>query len=179
MHNAIENLEGSLSKNIDRKVQDARARLGELVNQWIFTLKAEGLSANATIESEFKYKFGTEKYTDMDGSLRIRTVLAFHAALFEYGLEKDVNHPKILILDTPKQQELKPKHLQAYFKKLRTLCNQYSNAQVIFSSSELKFKETDNDKVWKPNYLGAKYPMYLGIDGTELSNEKLKVHPKK
>lgn len=168
-HQKIEDLETSVSKSIDVKVQSARSKLSSLINDWIKTLEATGLSANATIEPEFKYKFGSEKYTDLDGSLRTRAVLAFHAALFQYGLENDVNHPRILILDTPKQQELKTDDLQEFFKKLKVLCDQYSEAQVVFSSSEFQFTPTDQDRVWTPNFPGEKHPMYLGVSGTELN----------
>ena len=166
LHTAIEALAGSASRSEDGRIRQARDDLTLLINQWVDTLKATGLQANAAIDPDFNYSFGNERYTALDGSLRTRAVLAFHAALFEYGLNNDTNHPRLLVLDTPKQQELKADHLQAYIQKLRDLCDRHSSAQVVFSSSEFEFDQTDKDEIWLPAFPGENHNMYLGVEGT-------------
>lgn len=162
-YSKIENLENNLSSSSDKKIAIVQNGLSRKINEWIKTLETTGISENASIESGFKYKFGNESYTDLDGSLRIRAVLAFHAALFEYCLENNLYHPRILILDTPKQQELNTNNLKDYFDKLKRLCEKFPDIQVVFSSSEYDFIGDLHDEIWEPSFIGEKHPMYLGV----------------
>jgi hypothetical protein len=121
----------------------------------------------------------------LDGSARIRAVLAFHTAVFELALETGENHPGLLILDTPKQQEFKTEDFRDYFKALRELIGKYPESQMVFSSSEFDFEPTVADMVWDPSYPGEDHEMYLGqkklitapndeIDGTIASPQSSK-----
>lgn len=164
----IEDLEETKKAAKEKAVKEARRILGSKVNEWKDSLHLTAVDGDAVFEAGFDYKFGTEKYKQLDGSARTRAVLAFHAALLELALEKG-NHPKIFILDTPKQQELKTNDLKDYFDRLRVLSNKYPDLQIIFSSSEFNFVPTDNDRIWEPEYPGEEHPMYLGVAGTEIT----------
>lgn len=162
-HTTIEDLEDSKTKKREEDVKLAHSELATETNTWLETLKTTGISGNVHFENGFKYMIGNEKYSALDGSARIRSVLAFHAALFRLSIEKKGNLPKFLVLDTPKQQELKTNDLKEYFIKLRELLNTYEDVQIVFSSSEFDFIKTKDDVVWEPDFDGDKHPMYLGV----------------
>ncbi len=166
-HTRITELEDESGTKRDKSVKEALASLSTKTAEWAETLKISA-TGTPTFGTGFKYKFGEEEYKAFEGSERIRAVLAFHAAFLELALERGGNHPALLVLDTPKQQELKTNDLKDYFKKLRKLTVQYPQVQVVFSSSEFDFKVGPQDVMWKPNYPGEKHPMYLGVAGSEL-----------
>ncbi|HHT9708239.1 TPA: hypothetical protein ACT9BD_003064, partial [Legionella pneumophila] len=161
-HFKIDNLTNDLATVTDKKIIEVQLELGKKINEWLQTLETTGITGNAHIESGFKFQFGNEDYTRLDGSLRIRAILAFHAALFEYCLENALYHPRILILDTPKQQELDMTNLKDYFNKLKQLCVKFKDAQIVFSSSEYDFVGDSFDEIWKPSFIENNNEMYLG-----------------
>ncbi|HEK0905527.1 hypothetical protein C1882_01815 [Pseudomonas sp. FW305-E2] len=140
-----------------------RLRLSQAMTKWLDTLHARNVSNQIKIDSNLKPMMGDEKLEIFKGSSKTRTVLAFHAALFEICLE-DKNSPfRILILDTPKQQDIPDIHLSDYIEELKSLASK-NNAQVIFSTSSYRYQiDPATDKEWLPKFGNGEDAMYLGI----------------
>ncbi|WP_313455532.1 hypothetical protein [Pseudomonas sp.] len=140
-----------------------RLRLSQAMTKWLDTLHARNVSNQIKIDSNLKPTMGDEKLEIFKGSSKTRTVLAFHAALFEICLE-DKNSPfRVLILDTPKQQDIPDIHLSDYIEELKLLASK-NNAQVIFSTSSYRYQiDSTTDKEWLPTFGDGEDAMYLGL----------------
>lgn len=139
-----------------------RLRLSEGMTKWLGILYARNIPQSVTTDSYLKPAMGNERLDIFKGSSKTRTVLAYHAALFEICLS-DLSSPfRMLILDTPKQQDIPNEHFDSYVQALRTLAANY-NGQVIFSTSSYRYavaEETDEE--WLPSLIATDDPMYLG-----------------
>jgi hypothetical protein len=136
--------------------------LAEKMADWLDTLSSKNISRDIRIDSDLKPVLGTEKIGIIKGSSKARTVLAFHAALFEI-CTSDQNSPfRTLIFDTPRQQEIHSEDLDAYFKRLKLIAMQ-NNAQIVFSTTSYRFEiDPKLDAEWLPRFGGFEQPMYLG-----------------
>jgi hypothetical protein len=139
-----------------------KRNLAEKMADWLDTLKSKNISREIRIDSDLKPVLGTEKLGIIKGSSKARTVLAFHAALFEI-CTSDPNSPfRTLIFDTPRQQEIHSEDLDAYFKRLKLIATQ-NDAQIVFSTTSYRFEiDPDLDAEWLPRFGGFEQPMYLG-----------------
>lgn len=136
--------------------------LAEKMAEWLDTLKSKNISRDIRIDTDFKPVLGTEKLGIIKGSSKARTVLAFHAALFEI-CTADPNSPfRTLIFDTPRQQEIHAEDLDDYFKRLKLIATK-NDAQIVFSTTSYRFDIDPNlDTEWLPRFGGFEQPMYLG-----------------
>lgn len=140
-----------------------RRRLSQAMTKWLDTLHARNVSNQIKIDYNLKPTMGDEKLEIFKGSSKTRTVLAFHAALFEICLEDKSSPFRLLILDTPKQQDIPDIHLSDYIEELKSLASK-NNAQVIFSTSSYRYQiEPTTDKEWLPTFGDGEDAMYLGL----------------
>lgn len=96
---------------------------------------------------------GDERLDILKGSSKARTVLAYHAALFEIYLSDPSFPVRMLILDTPKQQDIPNEHLNSYVQALRTLAAE-NNGQVIFTTSSHRYVvDGQTDEEWLPSLI--------------------------
>ncbi|MBC3385676.1 hypothetical protein HU767_16680 [Pseudomonas sp. SWRI179] len=139
-----------------------KRNLAEKMADWLNTLNSKNISRDIRIDSDLKPVLGTEKIGIIKGSSKARTVLAFHAALFEI-CTSDLSSPfRTLIFDTPRQQEIHSEDLDAYFKRLKLIATQ-NDAQIVFSTTSYRFEIDPNlDAEWLPQFGGFEQPMYLG-----------------
>lgn len=150
-----------------------RIELGQKMAEWLDVLNSKNISRDIRIDSELKPILGTEKLGIIKGSSKARTVLAFHAALFELCTNNPTSPFRVLVFDTPRQQEIHWEDLDAYIQALKSVAVR-NNAQVIFSTTSYRYViDTKTDKEWLPEFAGAEQPMYLGkvgqdpMEGTE------------
>lgn len=163
IHKEIDDLEGASRASASAAVKEIRDRLSSCISRWLDILETKNLHGNPSIDANFSLSIGDEKYTDFLGSTRIRIVLAFRAAMLEVASEIDSeSNLGLLILDTPKQQEIDEKDLRNYFIKLEELAKRYKNIQIVFSSTEYTQNISDDDSLWLPTYEGKEQLMYLG-----------------
>lgn len=149
----------------DNDFKRLRLTLRELTVKWMQTLVTQNVSTNVDIDLNLRFTFGGETIETIGSggtsSTTIRLVLAIHAALFEAYLSDKSRPFRILILDTPKQEELHTADLAQYLRELEKMC-EANNAQLVFSSTEYDHPTGPKDKRWLPEYHGPDKPMYLG-----------------
>jgi hypothetical protein len=139
-----------------------RLRLSEGMTKWLGILHARTIPQLVTVDSYLKPTMGEEKLDIFKGSSKTRTVLAYHAALFEICLIDPLSPFRVLILDTPKQQDIPNEHLDSYVQELRTVAAKH-NGQVIFSTSSYRYTPDEKtDEEWLPGFVTSGEPMYLG-----------------
>jgi len=88
-------------------------------------------------------------------------VLAYHAALFSILTAKVSDGFRVLIFDTPRQQELHNEDLDDYMKELKKLAANH-NVQIIFSTTSYRYELSKGDTEWTPTFNNFQQPMYLG-----------------
>jgi hypothetical protein len=151
---------------LDLPFSKFKVTLKEKVVRWLDVLMTPNVSHNVTIENDFSIGFCGESIDVIKGSIKIRIVLAIHAALYELYLE-DITHPfRFLVFYTPRQHEIHTDDLLHCFEELRRVTAP-RNGQVIVSSTEFRFPCTDADKEWLPLYQGPEQAMYLGAIGPD------------
>ena len=168
-------LENSLQTSREQSpdILEFRIELGQKMAEWLDILNSKNISRDILIDSELKPILGTEKLGIIKGSSKARTVLAFHAALFELCTNNQNSPFRVLIFDTPRQQEIHWEDLDAYIQALKSVAVR-NKAQVIFSTTSYKYEiDTKTDIEWLPKFAGDEQPMYLGkigqapIEGSE------------
>jgi hypothetical protein len=134
---------------VDLRLTELRTKLRKSFISWLAELNTSNVSYDVSFRDDFEPVLGEETVRQLSGSTGSRTVLAFHAALFELIAP---SHPfNVLILDAPKQHETENVDLVPYFSKLKKICAQY-NVQVIFSATEYRYEGDERDKEWSPKY---------------------------
>ncbi|SDU32685.1 coiled-coil domain-containing protein [Pseudomonas yamanorum] len=160
-------LEDSLQSSREQSPDILRFRieLGQKMAEWLDVLNSKNISRDIRIDSDLKPILGTEKLGIIKGSSKARTVLAFHAALFELCTSDPLSPFRVLVFDTPRQQEIHWEDLDAYIKALKGVALR-NNAQVIFSTTSYQYEiDIKTDKEWLPKFAGAEQAMYLGKVG--------------
>lgn len=139
-----------------------RLGLSEAMTRWLEILHARKVPKQIKIDSGLKPLMGEEKLDIFKGSSKARTVLAYHAALFEICLKNPSSPFRVLILDTPKQQDIPDVHLSPFILELKKIAAT-NNAQVIFSTSSYRYEVRDESDVeWLPEFGDGTDQMYLG-----------------
>lgn len=161
------NLEDSLKPSREQSpdILKFRIDLSQKMAEWLDILNSKNISRDIRIDSDLKPILGTEKLGIIKGSSKARTVLAFHAALFELCTNNPESPFRVLVFDTPRQQEIHWEDLDAYIRALKSVALR-NNAQVIFSTTSYQYKidpQTDNE--WLPQFAGVEQAMYLGKVG--------------
>lgn len=154
----------SLGTNRDQspEVLKFRLDLSEKMADWLDILNSKNISRSIRVDNDLKPVLGTEKLAIIKGSSKARTVLAFHAALFEICTSNSNSPFRTLIFDTPRQQEIHSEDLDAYIKALKKIAIQ-NNAQIIFSTTSYRYQiDPATDQEWLPRFDGFEQPMYLG-----------------
>ena len=159
IQDSIEALSTTGRSDVDFNKLKLRLRL--LMVKWMDILETLNVSRNIEIDRDLRFSFDGEGLDLFSGSTKIRLVLAIHAALFEEYLSGPGRPFRFIILDTPKQQELRTADLAKYLHKLEEICRA-KDAQIILSSTEYKHPTGEDDELWLPNYEGPDHPMYLG-----------------
>jgi len=136
-----------------------RADLRQSFLDWMDGLHTSNVSRDVSFTNDFLPVLGKETIAQLKGSTKVRTVLAFHAALLELSASNSSPF-SFLILDTPKQHEIHNDDLDKYFRSVKELCIE-SNVQLIFSSTEYEYSGDESDTTWRPQYPGEEQLMFL------------------
>lgn len=139
----------------------ARNEFRELIIKWLDVLKATSISREVHIGPDFLPTFGNEVLSQFDGSTRVRVVLAVHAAFFEMYIKDPAREFRVMILDTPKQQELHTQDLSRYIDSLVEVAGK-GGAQLVFSTTEYHYPCSELDNEWRAEFEGPEQMMYLG-----------------
>lgn len=78
---------------------------------------------------------------DSSASDFIRCIWAYTLALFETSITYDANHPKLLIFDEPKQQDMSKDSFRSFVKELSQVTNQQVILFASFENSDSSFIE--------------------------------------
>lgn len=158
----------SATSRSDVEFNKLKLRIRILMVKWMDILETLNVSRNIEIDRDLRFSFNGEGLDLFSGSTKIRLVLAIHAALFEEYLSGPGRPFRFIILDTPKQQELRTADLAKYLHKLEEICLA-NDGQIILSSTEYKHPTGEDDQVWLPEYEGPDHPMYLGLKTQRLN----------
>jgi hypothetical protein len=158
---ALEKYESFQSVRSDSsEIVRIKADLRRSFLNWLDRLHTpNNVSRDITFRNDFEPVMGNERISQLSGSTKVRTVLAFHAALIEILVEAK-SPIKILVLDTPKQHEINNDDLDRYFKALKIICER-GGIQVVFSTTEYKYLGDQFDTTWSPQYEGEEQKMFL------------------
>ncbi len=159
----VADLKPTGTRRADVKALDARKMLADSMQTWLGILNTKNIRGATLFDERFRLLIGDELFTETSsysGSTRTRIVLAYHAALLEVALEMDGEHPPLLLLDAPKQQELHIEDLWAYVEGLRALAARRGGLQLVMTSTDEPGELRDGDVVWRPAYSGGAY--FLG-----------------
>lgn len=154
----------SLGKSREQSADVVKFKLvlAEKMSYWLGILNSKNISREIRIDSDLKPVLGNEKLGIIKGSSKARTVLAFHAALFEICTSNPNSPFRTLIFDTPRQQEIHAEDLDAYIVQLKAIAVE-NNAQIVFSTTSYRYEiDPDLDAEWLPRFGGFEQPMYLG-----------------
>ncbi len=148
---------------------EVRGELTKLFQGWLEILNAENIPQPVYFDDELNLILGKEKFTEdssTSGSTRTRVVLAFHAAVLETSLRIQGSHPRILIMDTPKQNELHDDDLKRYVEQFQRLPERYGlPLQLFIAATEESFassSELENVERFRPPFEHAGKPRFLG-----------------
>jgi hypothetical protein len=145
-------------------LEAARASYQTLAKKWLSILHTDAPAP--LVSDEFKVQLGADTFAEdssHSGSTRTRIVLGLHAAMFETSLSVKGNHPRVLLLDAPKQQEIAEKDLVAFVEALRALRDEYRvKLQVVLAVVHMELDLHPTDIEWKPPFVMDDEPRYLG-----------------
>ncbi len=145
-------------------LEAARASYQTLAKKWLSILHTDAPAP--LVSDEFKVQLGADTFAEdspHSGSTRTRIVLGLHAAMFETSLSVKGHHPRVLLLDAPKQQEIAEKDLVAFVEALRALRDEYRvKLQVVLAVVHLDLDLHPTDIEWKPPFVMDDEPRYLG-----------------
>lgn len=153
------NISTSTKESFTKVQKDAK----EIFDKWLKILNTPNLTSS-DIDNTFRpyineSKFNRKSYPE--GSTRTRIVLAYVITLLEVSILNHGNHPRFLILDTPRQHELEGIDLKRYFRELKKLTNE-NEFQIILACTHEIFKMDENDLIYKPRFLFGDKLRYLG-----------------
>ncbi len=148
------------------RVLDARSALAGAARRWLAVLRTPNTALDVTWDEDFRFVVDGEvfkKGSGHSGSTRARFVLAYHAALVEASLKTNGQHPRVLILDAPRQQELSAEDLRDFvveFKKMISTTD--PPIQLVYSATDIEVVPAGIDETWAPTFQGPKSPHFLG-----------------
>lgn len=137
-----------------------KSELRQALIKWFDTINISNVSYDIAFKDDFTPELGVESISQLKGSTRTKAILAYHAAIIELVVQYSKTRFKLLILDTPKQQEISNEDLGKYFSALKVICAEH-DFQIIFSTTEYHYTGDSNDVEWNPKYPGKKHLMFL------------------
>ncbi len=98
------------------------------------------------------------------GSTRTRIVLALHAAMVEASLLMEGCHPRLLVLDAPRQHELSAADLRAFIERFHATAKKASPpVQLVFSATDPEIVPKGRiDSLWEAPFTFNNEPRFLG-----------------
>lgn len=149
------------------RILDARQHLVDTFKDWLLALRTPNVPAEVEFDEELRLVVSGEKFSSKSshsGSTRTRIVLAYHAAMVETSLRMNGKHPRLLVLDAPRQHELSAEDLRAYIARFHKMSSKLEEpVQLVFSATDPEVVPKDSiDKVWEPPFDFDGEPRFLG-----------------
>jgi hypothetical protein len=149
------------------RLLDARTLLAQKFSEWLVTLRTPNVSPSSMLDDELHLFVSGERLypqSSHSGSTRTRIVLAFHAAVLETSVELNGSHPRLLVLDAPRQHELSAADLRSFVDRFYSLFSVEGRlVQLILSASDSDVVSPDRaDVIWTPSFDLGDGLHYLG-----------------
>ncbi len=153
----------------DARLLDCRALLAKTMLEWLTVLNTQNLPREVHFDDEVRLQIGGRPFSPgtASGSTRTRVILSYHAAVVETSLRLGGNHPRFLILDAPKQQELHARDLANFVAKFYALSKAHGNAMqlVIGATDPAIVPNGCADAIWQPQFGAKAQPRFLARAG--------------
>jgi len=139
------------------RLLDARQNLASTLKEWLLALRTPNVPADVSFDEELRLTISGERFSSKSshsGSTRTRIVLALHAAMVETSLVMNGSHPRLLVLDAPRQHELSAPDLRSYIERFHALSTRQGRpVQLVFSATDPGvIPEGQVDALWKPSF---------------------------
>lgn len=149
------------------RLLDARQHLAATFKEWMLALHTPNVPADASFDEELRLTIGGERFgtkSSHSGSTRTRIILAFHAAMVETSLLMGGVHPRLLVLDAPRQHELDATDLRSYITRFYEMsAKQTQPVQLVFSASDPAIiSKAHVDAIWEPLFKFEEGRRFLG-----------------
>lgn len=149
------------------RLMDARDRLSRSFKEWLLTLRTPNVSSDVVFDEELRLIIDGERFSEKSshsGSTRTRLVLALHAAIVETSIAMNGVHPRVLILDAPRQHELSATDLRSFLDRFYSMSRQQNPPiQLVFSATDAAvIPEGKIDAIWQPAFAFAENLRFLG-----------------
>ncbi|KRB08070.1 hypothetical protein [Lysobacter sp. Root690] len=166
VHSRLSNLDAH-SSAADLDLLRIRTAIAERIKFWLGVLRTPNVSLDVQVDRDFNVVFGGQKVTKFKGSTLTRIILAIRTAAFDVVTQPENPGPRFFILDTPRQQDISRDDLAEYIKQIKLLASERS-AQVIYSTTNHRYDQGQDDTEWTPDFVGLDHPMFLGIESPRL-----------
>jgi hypothetical protein len=149
------------------RLAEARTKLAAAAKEWLLTLRTPNVQVDVAFDEEFHLVVDGERFlatASPSGSTRTRLVLAYHAALVETSLQMKGSHPRLLVLDAPRQHEMNAADLAAYIRRFHALSSKQDDPiQLVFSATDAEVVPQECvDELWQPTFETEEGRRYLG-----------------
>lgn len=137
-----------LLKDILEKLISERTKIAEVKSKFVDIMnkilkevlnlddELEGLNNKYTPVFKGDSILNDLAHGDIEKSKRVRVILAYYTTILEYSLKYESNHPKLLILDTPRQEELDMTIFLKIIEYWKDLSRYNKIYQIIITGSE-------------------------------------------
>lgn len=154
------------------RILDARQHLAATFKEWLLALRTPNIPTDVAFDEELRLIVNGERFSaksSFSGSTRTRLVLAYHAAMVETSLKMNGNHPRLLVLDAPRQHELRADDLRAFIERFHSMSTKLDEpVQIVFSASDPEVvPEAAVDAIWKPPFAFDGEPRFLGTRASQ------------
>lgn len=162
------------SAGTDLEILKVRNALAARVSYWLEVLESVNVDrSDVQVSREFVFTFGGEKLEKFKGSTLVRVVLAIRTACFELLTLDKERAPRFLVLDTPRQQDIKRESLARYIKALQELSVR-NDVQIVFSTTNHRYALGADDGEWVAKFPGETQAMFLGSEGSARTEDESK-----
>ncbi|HEY4014308.1 MAG TPA: AAA family ATPase [Polyangiaceae bacterium] len=149
------------------RLLDARQTLARTFKEWLLALRTPNVPADVVFDEELRLIVSGERFSSRSshsGSTRTRLVLAYHAALLETSILMAGVHPRLLVLDAPRQHELSARDLRAFVERFYTMFSKEERpVQLVFSATDREVVPKGRvDELWEPGFEIERQPRFLG-----------------
>lgn len=139
------------------RLLDARQKLAATFKEWLLALRTPNVPADVTFDDELRLIVSGERFSSKSshsGSTRTRLVLAQHAAFLETSLQMGGVHPRLLVLDAPRQHELSASDLRSFLERFYMMSAKTTPpVQLVFSATDpAVIPEGKVDQTWEPTF---------------------------
>jgi len=149
------------------RLLDARHKLAASFREWLVALRTPNVPGDVSFDDDLRLTVSGEVFSatsSHSGSTRTRLVLALHAAFLETSLAMGGSHPRLLLLDAPRQHELSAPDLRSFVKRFYEMSSKATvPVQLILSATKAEVAPKGMiDRTWEPSFMSDRKRRFLG-----------------